>query len=293
MKTTLLFAAALLSVATVARAGELTKEECVQAYSRGQDAKDASKLTLARKLFLSCAQPSCPDLVQSDCARFVDDLGRLQPTVSFAARDAGGADLPDTTVYVDDVLVLTRLDDGAPHDIDPGKHVIRFSNAGHDKTLTVVIETGEKGRAIVAHFPGGAAAAPAPLAAPAPALHAHARPKDVTTHPTGAKLALVTGAALVAGGTALAVVGFTQLPGGCSLSTSTCGAPPGDPVFARASGAAGLIDEGIAAGAIGAAVVIGGAIWYAHGAHTEHEQPTVAMPWLAPGTAGVAISGGF
>src|SRR5262245_42266097 len=110
---------ALVTTSTLAFAGELSKEECLDAHSRGQDAKDQGKLTLARKLFLTCAQSSCPQLVSSDCARFADDLGRLQPTVIFAARDGSGADLPDTTVYIDDALVATRLDDGRPHDIDP------------------------------------------------------------------------------------------------------------------------------------------------------------------------------
>src|SRR5262249_25891756 len=120
--------------------------------SRGQDAKDQGKLTLARKLFLTCAQSSCPQLVSSDCARFADDLGRLQPTVIFAARDGSGADLPDTTVYIDDALVATRRDDGRPHDIDPGKHVVKFSNGDRTQTMTVIIGAGEQGRTIVASF---------------------------------------------------------------------------------------------------------------------------------------------
>ena len=70
---------------------------------------------------------------------------------SFAARDATGADLPDTTVYIDDVLVVTRLDDGKPHDVDPGKHTVKFSNGGHD-SVTVVIGAGEQGRTVAATF---------------------------------------------------------------------------------------------------------------------------------------------
>src|ERR1700688_4967853 len=100
-------ATALACTGSRARAGELTKEECLDAHSRGQDAKEQNKLSLARKLFLSCAQPACPSLVQGDCARFADDLSRVQPSVSFVARDSAGADLPDTTVYVDDMLVAT------------------------------------------------------------------------------------------------------------------------------------------------------------------------------------------
>src|SRR5664279_162893 len=97
---------------------------CIRDSSKGQDARDAGKLSLARKLFMTCAQSACPNLVQGDCARFADELNGQQPTISFVARDKAGADLPDTTVYVDDALVVTRLDDGRPHDADPGKHVV-------------------------------------------------------------------------------------------------------------------------------------------------------------------------
>src|SRR3569833_3554971 len=108
-----LFVLAILAtfVPAMASAGELTKEECVDAHGKGQDAKDQGKLTLARKLFLACAQPSCPTLVSNDCARVADDLTRQQPSVSLAARDGQGAALPDATVYIDAVLVANRLDD--------------------------------------------------------------------------------------------------------------------------------------------------------------------------------------
>ena len=138
--TRLLIILAML-VPTIAVA-EPSKEECVDAHSRGQDAKEQGKLTLARKLFLSCAQSACPQLVSNDCARFADDLGRQQSSVSLAARDGSGNDLPDTTVYIDDMLVATRLDDGKPHDVDPGKHVIRFNNGGHDESVTIVLGSG-------------------------------------------------------------------------------------------------------------------------------------------------------
>ena len=41
----LMFAFALAALAPVAHAGELSKEECVQAYNRGWDAKEQFKLT--------------------------------------------------------------------------------------------------------------------------------------------------------------------------------------------------------------------------------------------------------
>jgi len=54
----------------------ISKDQCIDAHSRGQDAREQGKFSLARRLFLACEQPSCPPLVQSDCARFADDLTR-------------------------------------------------------------------------------------------------------------------------------------------------------------------------------------------------------------------------
>src|SRR5438270_9544454 len=99
----------LAALGSAAVAGGPSKEACIDAHSKGQDARDAGKLSLARKLFLTCAQSTCPELIQGDCAKFTDDLEREQPTVSFVARDGQNADLPDTAVYVDGVLVATRL----------------------------------------------------------------------------------------------------------------------------------------------------------------------------------------
>src|SRR5687768_16504284 len=147
----LLIAFALLVPTSVAVADNLSKEACVDAHSRGQDARDQGKLTLARKLFLTYAQGGCPAAVQGDCARFADDLSNLQPTVIFVARDGNGNDLPNTTVYVDGALVATNID-GRPFELDPGNHVVKFQNAGKDEVLTVVIGSGEKGRVVTARF---------------------------------------------------------------------------------------------------------------------------------------------
>src|ERR1700734_2425861 len=93
--------AAVLLAGSAARAAPPTKDECVDAFGKGQDARDGAQLVQADRYFLVCAQAACPDLVQHDCARFVDEVERLLPTVTFVARDAAQNDLPDTSVYVD------------------------------------------------------------------------------------------------------------------------------------------------------------------------------------------------
>ncbi len=280
---------AVLATSTVAYA-DLTKEQCVDAHSRGQDAKEQGHLSLARKLFLQCAQAACPTIVQGDCAKFADELNRLQPSVTLAARDSNGADLPDTTVYIDDVLVATRLDDGRPHDVDPGKHVFKFSNGGHDEVVTVVIGTGEQGRAVTGTF-----SAPPPLTgSPGAAVHAQA-PASVTktVHPFAPKAVMYGGAAVGVLGFAFGTFELTRIPSQCSLGDHVCLASPGDPVFDTAHHAVTLANFGWIVGGVGAAAFVGGLIWYIKTGHVETESPTgvAVTPWFGANAGGLAISG--
>lgn len=281
-----------LFAVALAHADPPSKDECVQAHSRGQDERSAGHLALARQQFLRCAQSACPRVVQEDCARFADDLARTLPSLTFAARDDAGADLPDTRVFVDDRLVAERLDDGAAHDVDPGRHVIRFVHGGRDRELTVVVALGEQARAVVARFdaptpappltaPTATALRPPPPGAPPPA------PRRV--RPGGARLLIGAGTALLVGGAALAWYELAQLPPGCSLDRHTCAAPPGDPVFDRAGAAVRWFDVGVGVGAVGAAAAIAGVAWYVGGARTERPRVAIA-PWLGGDTIGVAAA---
>ena len=267
--------AILLASVSVASAGDLSKEECLDAHSKGQDAKEQGKISLARKLFLTCAQTSCPSLVQGDCARFADDLGRLQPTISFAARDGAGSDLPDTTVYLDGVLLLTRID-GEPHDVDPGNHTVKFTNAGRDQVVTVVVGSGEKGRTVVGTFPSPEA--PKPVIGPALSKAPPPKPVAHTTHAAGAKYLIAGGGLLALGGAGLSFYGYSKIPANCSLSTHECAAPPGDPAFGKAHSAVRDVDYGMVLGGVGLAALAGGLIWYATSGHEEGDTSLVVGP---------------
>jgi len=278
------------ALATPAWADPITKDQCVDAHGRGQDARDSGKITLARKLFLTCAQPACPSLVQGDCARLADDLSRQQSSLTFVARDAQGADLPDTTVYVDDLLVVTRLDDGKSHDVDPGRHTVRFNNNGKEQSVTLVVGAGEKARSVVVTFgtvnppvaPGGAGPSSAPV---------QAEPRVV--HPVGARIMLFGGLAVAAAGTGIAVVGRLQVPKACDYSTRTCNAPAGDPVFNDAQSGARLYKIGLATAIVGGAATVGGAIWYFTNARVEEDGDKVVMPIVSRTSAGLSLSGSF
>jgi len=289
-----LFVIAILAtfVPAVASAGDLSKEECLDAHGKGQDAKEQGKLTLARKLFLTCAQPSCPTLVSNDCARFADDLTRQQPSISLAARDGSGTDLPDTTVYIDDVLVATRLDDGRPHDVDPGKHVIRFTNGGKEQTVTIVIGAGEQGRTVAATFGQPKAGGPNLTSSSSPAAPKPAAPQDI--HPTGAKALMIGGLVVTVAGAAFGAFELSRVPSQCSISTNQCAAAPGDQVFSDAQSAVHLANLGWVATGIGLAAAIGGTVWYYTGVkHPENKEHFAVAPWASSDGGGFAVGGAW
>lgn len=279
-----------IAIASPAFADGPSKEVCVESHSKGQDARDQGKLSLARKLFLTCAQQTCPALVQGDCARFADDLGRTQPSIGFVARDGNGADLPDTTVYVDEMLVTTRID-GTLHELDPGKHSIKFVHAGKEQLVTVVVGSGEKGRSVSATF--GAATPPPALTGTTTTPAKPVEPVETTTHPKGAKVMIIAGGAMAVGGIALGVFGMTRVPDGCSISSHECAAPPGDPVFDEASSAMRLVNIGFIAGGVGIAATVGGLVWYFKGSKTTKEasDQQALKPWLVPGGGGISFTG--
>ena len=132
----------LVVVLAAPRAFAGPKEECLEAHSRAQVEREKGQLSAARQSFMACAQSSCPSIVQSECSRMSEELTRTVPTVTFVARDSNAVDLPSTSVFVDDVLVTTRLDDGKAYDVDPGKHVIRYANDGRETTMRVVLNIG-------------------------------------------------------------------------------------------------------------------------------------------------------
>lgn len=232
-----------------------SKEECLDAHGRGQDLREKGQLSRARQSFMACAQSACPPIVQADCARFGEELAHLLPTVSFAARDASAADLPATSVYVDDVLVTTRLDDGRTYEIDPGKHTVRYVHDGRETTIKAVVNQGEKGRTLVATFPA--------LSTPAP--HAASETFEPVIESRRSAVPLVVagfGAAAAITGGILVGIGMTSVPSTCSMSTNECATPPDDPALAEAHNAVSLTNTGIGVGVVGAALLVGGVVWY-------------------------------
>lgn len=233
-----------------------SKDECLDSHVRGQDLREKGQLSRARQSFMACAQSSCPPIVQADCARLGEELAHLLPTVTFVARDASAADLPQTSVYVDDVLVATRLDDGRSYEVDPGKHSVRYVYEGRETTIRVVLNQGEKGRVLVATFPPVS-----PVAMP----HASEtfEPVMESRRPVLPLVVAGVGAAAALTGGVLVAIGVARVPASCSVSTNECAASSGDRALEEASDGVSLANTGVGIGLAGAALLVGGIVWYA------------------------------
>ena len=85
-------------------------------------------------------------MVRDDCARRLDELGQVQPTIVFDAKDASGRDVAAVKVTVDGRPLAEKLD-GAALAVDPGEHTFVFTVAGGALvTQTFVIREGQKAR---------------------------------------------------------------------------------------------------------------------------------------------------
>ena len=145
-----LAAAALVSASSAPLQAQSSTRVCAEAASSGQLQRDRGKLIDARASFVICAQPTCPKVIQKDCAGWQRDVDERIPTVVLSAKDDLGNDLNAFTVTLDGAP-FSPAADGRSTPIDPGSHTFRFTVAGHRPQERVfVAREGERARAVSA-----------------------------------------------------------------------------------------------------------------------------------------------
>ena len=123
-----------------------TKDECVDAFTRAQAARQEGKLLASRQDLLLCASESCPKLVRTDCTKGVDELTPLVPSIIFQIKDGAGHDRSDAAISMDS-QALSSLAPGSALELDPGPHTFVFSVPDKKPvTLQLVIHEGERAR---------------------------------------------------------------------------------------------------------------------------------------------------
>jgi hypothetical protein len=137
---------AVIGVAMIALPARADDAACVASSERALTLHQQEKLHDALKELAVCADPRCPQEVKAECAKRIDELNTVMPTLILTAKDGDGNDLSHVTVSMDGAQIAPVLD-GASITIDPGEHTFRFEAPGQSPIeKKLVIREGEKER---------------------------------------------------------------------------------------------------------------------------------------------------
>jgi hypothetical protein len=126
-----------------------TAQACVDRHYQAQVAERNGLLLRAQKLWSACATAECPPVVRDDCAALNAAVLAAIPTVTPAAVDASGADLPSASVQIDFRPERWALV-GRALPLDPGRHSLAFEAPGYrSQRIAVAVREGEKLRPIL------------------------------------------------------------------------------------------------------------------------------------------------
>jgi hypothetical protein len=193
-------AAAFLAVLVTApaRASSPSKAECLEANDQAQDLRRAGKLIEARAKLAVCVATTCPGAVRQDCSRWLGEVNEAIPSLVFEASNSAGNDVAAVRVTMDGKPFAEKLD-GSALQVDPGKHLFTFDDAGGHAHVekTVDVREGVKDRHVSVVL-GARLGTDTPADAEA---HPHlAGPDHPSSTPTSAYVALgLAGAAVIAG----------------------------------------------------------------------------------------------
>jgi hypothetical protein len=220
----------VLLTASVSRADEPTKQECIAANEGAQALRQAGKLRDARSKLSVCMASSCPGPVREDCGQRLEDLQRAIPTVVFDVKDAAGRDLLGVQISIDGNAPAMVGVTAVP--LDPGPHAFRFETSGAspvDKTL--VLREGERDRRLSVVIQVGAIPSASPeqresqgtaVAAPAPQGDQTSTSGAGDTQRLAGWIVGGAGVAAMGVGIAVALVAKSSYDGAPDCSGTTC-----------------------------------------------------------------------
>jgi hypothetical protein len=180
---------------------------CIAAYESLQEARARGDLLNSREQAFECASSACPRFMQTDCSAWLEEIESEVPSVSFEVRSEG-EELAAVRVFEGDRVVAERVD-GAPVELDPGAHWLRFEAEGLEPvTKPIVVARGEKNQRFSVELP-----------APERKQRARAQPSQVKRESPSAA-PWIAGAIGVAGMTGFAILGASGLSQESSLEQS-------------------------------------------------------------------------
>lgn len=125
---------------------------CITPYERAQELRQAQHLLRARQLLVVCTAPACPEIVHTDCTKWLGEVIDAIPTVVFAAT-VGDENTFDVSVVMDGAPLAPRLD-GKPIEVDPGLHEFVFEHEGAPPlSRKIIVPAREKDQVISVAWP--------------------------------------------------------------------------------------------------------------------------------------------
>jgi len=259
---------------------DMTKAQCIEANTNGQELRREGKMSAAREQLRQCADASCPSIVRDDCTKRLDDLERAQPTIIFEAKDGAGNDLGAVKVTVDGLPLADRLA-GTPLAVDPGEHTFTFETAGQPTSQKkLVLREGEKDRR--ERITLGAAGTPA--GSPQGAGAQPYTPPAETASGLGTQkvLAIVAGGAGVVGvglGTAFGLIAISKKSDAQSACPDLCSTQDGVNKWSDAKSAANVSTVAFVVG--GVALAGAATLWFT--AKPQASSGATAQIGIGPG----------
>ncbi|MSP24611.1 MAG: hypothetical protein EXR75_05490 [Myxococcales bacterium] len=144
-----------LSLATPSSAAEPAApgiDACAISFKQAQRHRKQVALLAARKELLACAQPHCPEAMQTQCLHWLDEVRRAIPSVLITATNHHGEDVADVRLMIDGAAVASLLD-GTPRDLDPGPHDLRVSQGERSAKVRLIVEQGVQLRRVALRLP--------------------------------------------------------------------------------------------------------------------------------------------
>lgn len=120
-------------------------EQCVSQHDNARQLRVREEWRDARTAMLACADERCPLVIGADCRAWLEELGRVLPTLLLVVeRDDPAADWSTLRIELDG-QVIQLPDPPVPVEHLPGSHRLRVELGGHAPIeRTIVLQKGEK-----------------------------------------------------------------------------------------------------------------------------------------------------
>jgi hypothetical protein len=264
-----LIAVALFQTANAHATDDAT---CQTSYVNGQRLyKLSHDLIGGRSELLVCAK-TCPDELRESCGKWLREIDTELPSVVVKAKDANDHDVSDIAMIVDG-KALTNYVEGTPIELNPGAHTIRVVRGTRPPVeQRVVLTSGEKLRVIE--------------------LWTEPRAVDQFTSRTRRPVPSTSLVLFGVGAVGLASFGVFSIWTSAEYGKTSACDPNCAPANRDSSFATKTIIGDISLG-VGAAALVGGAIFYLARPTVTDRVPKPATAWVAPTLGGVSFGGTF